>query len=105
MAKIKLDVCHMTIDDEIACLGPIVTKMTANSAFTTLATKTTALGTAVTALNTANADHLAAAQTAAQKLTVREAAPFPPATRPQEINCGKPGRVAPAASSPTGNDS
>ena len=43
------------LDDEIAYLGPIVTKMTGNSAFTTLATKTTALGTQVTALSAANA--------------------------------------------------
>ena len=48
----------MTIDDEIAYLGPIVTKMTGNAAFTTLATKTTALGTTVTAYAAANADYL-----------------------------------------------
>ena len=48
MAKIKLDIYNMKNDDEIAYLGPIVTKMTGNSAFTTLASKTTALGTAVT---------------------------------------------------------
>jgi len=74
MAKIKLEIYHMTIDDEIAYLGPIVTKMTGNAAFTTLATKTTALGTATTALSTANADYLAAVQTAEQKLTLRDTA-------------------------------
>ena len=62
----------MAIDDEIAYLGPIVTKMTGNSPFTTLATKTTALGTQVTALSAANAAYLAAAQTASQMLTARD---------------------------------
>ncbi len=74
MSKIKLDIYHMTIDDEIAYLGPIVTAMTGNTAFTTLATKTTALGTAVTGLGAANADYLAAVQTAEQKLTLRDTA-------------------------------
>ena len=70
MSKIKLEIYGMKIDDEIAYLGPIVTKMTGNSAFTTLATKTTALGTAVTAYAAANADYLASKQTTDQKRTV-----------------------------------
>jgi hypothetical protein len=48
--------------------------MTGNTAFTTLAAKTTALGTAVTGLSAANADYLAAVQTAEQKLTLRDTA-------------------------------
>ncbi len=71
MAKIKLDIYQMTIDDEIAYLGPIVTQMAGNAAFTALAAKTTALGTAVTALGAANADYLGSVQIAEQKLTVR----------------------------------
>jgi hypothetical protein len=69
MSKIKLDIYGMNIDDEIAYLGPIVTKMTGNSAFTTLASKTTALVTAVTAYSAANADYLAAQLTLDQKRT------------------------------------
>lgn len=64
----------MTIDDEIAYLGPIVTTMTGSAAFSTLASMTTALDTAVADLSTANADYLAAVQTAQQKLTLRETA-------------------------------
>ena len=70
MAKIKLDIYRMNIDDEIAYLGPIVTKMTGNAPFTTLATKTTALGTRRHRLRAANADYLAALQTADQKRTL-----------------------------------
>jgi hypothetical protein len=70
MSKIKFDINHMTNDDEIAYMGPIVTKMTGNSAFTTLASKTTAAGTSLTAYAAANADVLATQQTLDQKRTL-----------------------------------
>jgi hypothetical protein len=57
----------MTNDDEIAYLGPIVTKMTGNSAFTTLASKTTTAGTNLTAYAAANATVLATEATLAQQ--------------------------------------
>ena len=72
MAKIKLEIYNMKIDDEIAYLGPIVTKMTGNPAFTTLATKTANLGTQNAALNAANAAHRASALTTAQLLIERD---------------------------------
>jgi hypothetical protein len=70
MARIKLEIDGMKIDEEIAYFGPIVTKMTGNPAFTTLATKTTATGAGVTALTAANADYLAWVQTTEQKRTL-----------------------------------
>jgi hypothetical protein len=70
MAKIKLQIYDMKTDDEIAYLGPIVTKMTSAPAFSTLTSKTTASGTTLTALSAANADVLAAEQSLAQKRTV-----------------------------------
>ena len=70
MSKIKLDIYGMSTDDEIAYLGPIVTKMTTAPAFTTLAAKTTAAGTTLTAYTAANADVLATQTTLDQKRTV-----------------------------------
>ncbi len=88
MAKIKLDIYHMSIDDEIAYLGPIVTAMTGNAAFTTLAAKTTALGTAVTGLSDANAAYLAAVQAAQEKLTLREDARTAAETAARQLAAG-----------------
>ena len=70
MSKIKLEIYGMKVDEEIAYLGPIVTKMTSASAFSTLSAKTTAAGTALTAYTAANADVLATATTLGQKRTV-----------------------------------
>ena len=70
MSKIKLEIYGMMVDEEIAYLGPIVTKMTSASAFSTLSAKTTAAGTALTAYTAANADVLATATTLGQKRTV-----------------------------------
>ena len=55
MAHIKFDTTHMNHDDAIAYLGPIVTKMTSASAFSTLSAKTTTAGTGLTAFTAANA--------------------------------------------------
>ena len=76
--KIKFDINHMTNDDEIAYMGPIVTKMTGNSAFTTLAAKTTTAGTALTAFTAANADVLATETTLDQKRTILATPASPP---------------------------
>ena len=70
MAKIKLEIYGMKVDEEIIYLGPIVTKMTSASAFSTLSAKTTAASTALTAYIAANADVLATATTLEQKRTV-----------------------------------
>ena len=71
MAKIKLDIYHLSDDDLIAYMGPIVTKMTGNAAFSSQAARTTALGNATTAFAAGNADYLTVVQTCEQKLTVR----------------------------------
>ena len=74
MTKIKLDIYNLSTPELITCLNAIVSKMTGNATFSTLAAKTTALGTAVTALQTANTDYDASVATTSGKLSARDAA-------------------------------
>ena len=72
MAKIKLDIYNLPDEDLIVYTGPIVTKMTGNASFSSLAARTAAMGSARTAFDTANGDYLTSMLTTAQKLTVRD---------------------------------
>ena len=74
MAKIKLDLTNLSVNDLIQKLTDIAAAMTGNATFTSIAAKTTALVTAKTALKTANDDSEAANQVAAQKITLRDTA-------------------------------
>ena len=69
---IKLGLSHLGVLALIAYLQKIVKKMTGNAKFITLADQTTALDTAVAALETANTNYEAAKSTAEQLLTVRD---------------------------------
>jgi hypothetical protein len=69
---IKLALAHFSILGLIAYLQAIYAKMNGNAAFATVATKTTALNTAVTALVTANTNYEASKATTDQLMTVRD---------------------------------
>jgi len=74
MGKIKLDMYGLSLPETVAYLNGIINKMTGNTTFTTLAAKTTALGTTNTALETAHTDYLAALHVAEQKLALENTA-------------------------------
>jgi hypothetical protein len=69
---IKLSLSRLPILGLIAYLQKIVSKMTGNATFTTTAAKTTALSTAVAALETANTNYNGAKATADQLMTLRD---------------------------------
>jgi len=85
---IKLNLTHFSIVALIAYLMKIYTKMNANATFTTLAAKTTALDTAVTALETANTNYNAALATATQLMTVRDNAVIAAENAAQDLATG-----------------
>jgi hypothetical protein len=72
MARIKLEMQRLTLAQLIGRCQRVVTMMTGNAVFTSLAAKVTAFSTAVNALVTADADYQSAQQTANQKLTERD---------------------------------
>ena len=74
MAKIKLDMYQLSVPDSVAYFNGITSKMTGNAPFVSLASKTTALGTANTALEAAHTDVLAAKHVYDQKLALENAA-------------------------------
>lgn len=74
MAKIKLDIYQLSVPDSVAYFNGVTNKMTGNTTFSSLAAKTTALGTGNTALETAHTDYLAALHVAEQKLALENAA-------------------------------
>ena len=69
---IKLSLSHLSIIALIAYLQKIVSKMTGNTTFTSLAAKTAALDTAVKALETANTNYEASKKTTDQLMVVRD---------------------------------
>jgi hypothetical protein len=71
---IKLSLTHFSIPGLIAYLLAIYTKMNGNATFSTVAAKTTALNTAVLAMQTANTSYNAAKTTSDSLMTVRDTA-------------------------------
>jgi hypothetical protein len=71
MAHIKLDIYHLSDSELVTYMGPIITKMTANPAFASLAARVTATAALVTTFSGADADYLASVHTTEQKLTLR----------------------------------
>lgn len=69
---IKLSFSHFSILDLIGYLQKIGVKMTGNTTFTTVATKTTAMTTSLAALESANTDYEASKKTTDQLMTVRD---------------------------------
>ena len=72
MARIKLDVKALTLPQFLQRCQRVVTMMTGNTVFTSVATKVTAFGTAVTGLSTKDQAYAQAQQTADMKLTERD---------------------------------
>ena len=74
MSIIKSDLSGFTLPELIAELQKVVGLMTGNATFSTIAAKTTALGTGTTALVSASGTYDSAIQTADQKMTLRDTA-------------------------------